>query len=79
VKLRWRNKVRHDLKKGGITEASWYVEAQDRIKWKTICHSGLSQHVMALPVEKPFICNTCHRSFRQTQDIARHRCITTCP
>ena len=57
AKLRWRDKVRQDLKKCGITESSWYTEAQDRAKWKSFCQSGLSQHVMAPPLHKPFICN----------------------
>jgi len=30
VKLRWRDKVRQDLKKFHIEEAGWYVLAQDR-------------------------------------------------
>ena len=79
AKLRWRDKVRQDLKKCGITESSWYVEAQDRAKWKSFCQSGLFQHVMAPPLHKQFICNTCHRSFRRRQDLSRHRCTTTRP
>ena len=79
AKLRWRDKVRQDLKKCGITESSWYVEAQDRAKWKSFCQSRLFQHVMAPPLHKQFICNTCHRSFRRRQDLSRHRCTTTRP
>ena len=79
AKLRWRDKVHQDLKKCGITESSWYAEAQDRAKWKSFCQSGLSQHVMAPPLHKQFICNTCHCSFRRRQDLSRHRCTTTHP
>ena len=32
VRLRWRDKVRQDLKKCGIRESSWYMEAQDRTR-----------------------------------------------
>ena len=28
---------------------------------------------------KPYQCNSCERSFQRPQDIARHRCVTTCP
>ena len=28
---------------------------------------------------KPYQCNSCERSFRLPQDIARHRCVTTRP
>ena len=55
VKLRWRDKVRQDLKKCGICESSWYMEAQDRTKWRTICCDGLNQHVMVPPPDKPFV------------------------
>ena len=79
AKLRWWDKVHQDLKKCGITESSWYAEAQDRAKWKSLCQSELSQHVMAPPLHKQFICNICHRSFRRHQDLSRHRCTTTCP
>ena len=48
--LRWRDKVHQDLKKCGITEPSWYVEAQDRAKWKSFCQGGLFQHVMVPPL-----------------------------
>ena len=63
VKLRWRDKVRQDLKKCRICESSWYMEAQDRTRWRTICCDGFNQHVMVPPPDKPFICTTCHRSF----------------
>ena len=53
-------------------EVSWYKEAQDCASWHSLCSYGLDKHVMAPPLSKPFICATCHRSFRRTQDIARH-------
>ena len=72
TKLRWRDKVRQDFKKCGIVEASWYKEAQDRASWHSLSTYGLNKHVMAPPLSKPFVCATCHCSFRRTQDIARH-------
>ena len=66
VKLRWWDKVRQEC---GICESSWYMEAQDHTRWRTICCDGLNQHVMAPPLDKPFVCTTCHRSFRRRQDI----------
>ena len=71
--------VSQDFKKCGIVEASWYKEAQDHASWYSLCTCGLDRHVMAPPLSKPFLCATCHRSFRRTQDIARHKCTTTRP
>jgi len=42
VKLRWRDRVRKDLKHFGIIESDWYVEAQDRYKWSQLCVSSPS-------------------------------------
>ena len=44
-----------------------------------MCTYGLDKHVMTSPLNKPFICATCHRSFRRTQDIASHEYTTTHP
>ena len=63
AKLRWWDKVCQDLKKYKISEPSWYMDAQDRTRWKAICSAGLNQHVMAPLSDKPFLCTTCHRSF----------------
>ena len=79
VKLRWRDKVRQDLKKCGIDETSWYAKAQDRAGWLSRCGVGLDKHLMAPPPDKPFQCTTCHRSFRRREDRTRHKCTTTCP
>ena len=79
TKLRWRDKVRSDFLKSGIVEASWYKEAQDCASWRSLCTYGLDKHVIAPLLSKPFICATCHRSFRRTQDIARHKCTTSRP
>ena len=42
TKLRWRDKVRKDLKHLGIEESSWYKEAQDRGHWRAMCKEGLA-------------------------------------
>ena len=62
AKLRWRDKVHWDLKQCKISESSWYMEAQDRTRWRAICSAGLDQHVMAPPSAKPFVCTICHCS-----------------
>ena len=60
AKLHWRGKVHQDLKKCGISESSWYMEAQNHTRWRIICIDGLNQHVMAPPPDKPFVCTICH-------------------
>ena len=101
TKMRWRDRVRKDLRKFGIDERTWYTEAQERVKWKK-WHSGLGESTTRRLQEdeqrnatrrttrsgeqpanvdtplRPFTCDTCKRSFRRHQDIARHKCITTC-
>ena len=42
VKLRWRDKVRRDLRTFHIDEAGWYVLAQDRQEWNRVCKGGSS-------------------------------------
>ena len=34
TKLRWKDKVRQDLKRFGIDEASWFRVAQERGHWR---------------------------------------------
>ena len=43
VKLRWRDKVRQDLKRFCIAEAGWYCLAQDRTIWRDLCQQGLKK------------------------------------
>ena len=62
ARLRWQDKIRQDLKKCGISESSWYLEAQDRTRWRTIYTEGLNLHVVVQLLYKPFVCTTCHRS-----------------
>ena len=42
TKLRWRDKVRKDLKHLGIEESSWFKKAQDRGHWRAMCKEGLA-------------------------------------
>ena len=94
TKMRWRDRVRKDLKKFGIEESGWFCLAQDRKDWRIGCKMGLEAatdarlekdevrrraHVDGSTGAKPYQCNSCERSFRQPQDIARHRCVTTRP
>ena len=104
TKMRWRDRVRKDLKKFDIEEGSWYRVAQERGSWRERCCAGLvdatekrvqedevrkrkkpaerSSEVSTQPGEAtglPFKCDTCQRTFRRRQDIARHRCVTTRP
>ena len=69
AKLRWQDKVRRDLKQCKISETSWYMEAQDHIRWRAACSAGLTQHIMVPLSAKLFVCTTCHCSFRRKQDI----------
>ena len=41
------------------------LHAQDCARWKAICSAGLSQLLVAPSSDKPFVCTTCHRSFRR--------------
>ena len=41
TKLRWKDKVRQDLKRFGIDEASWFRVAQERGLWRARCKEGL--------------------------------------
>ncbi len=39
--MRWRDRVRKDLKKFNIDERRWYQLAQDRSDWRRSCRTGL--------------------------------------
>ena len=41
TKMRWRDRVRKDLKKFRIEEGSWYKVAQERGSWRGKCRAGL--------------------------------------
>ena len=41
TKLRWKDKVRKDLKKFNIEEGSWFHTAQERGPWRARCKEGL--------------------------------------
>ncbi len=94
TKMRWRDRVRKDLKKFGVNERCWYCEAQERGSLRQQCREGLidvtdrrmreyddhrKMATMSVPTAQPFTCHTCGRSFRRAQDISRHRCVTTRP
>ena len=40
ARLRWRDKVRRDLRLCNISESSWYMEAQNRTRWRVMCRDG---------------------------------------
>ena len=98
--MRWRDRVRKDLKSFWNEESSWYRVAQERGSWRGKCRTGLEDERRleedqvrkkrkavvlrneVLPggaAALPFICDTCQRAFRRSQDIARHNCVTTRP
>ena len=64
AKLRWRDKVRQDLKRFCIAEAGWYCLAQDRTIWRDLCQQGLKNVQNAVP-STMFACYICHRQFRR--------------
>ena len=70
VKLRWRDKVRQDLKFFGIPETSWYVWAQECSVWRDLCHKGPFQMLVAStePRVLLFECTVCHHQFQRSQD-----------
>ena len=86
VRMRWRDRVRKDLKNFYIKEKNWFEIAQDRGEWKAMCKKGLHQSMKkgfekgrnrgcgSVAAVQPFICEVCHRTFRRRQDIARHKC-----
>ena len=91
TKMRWRDRVRKDLKRfgrGGIqqhrtrgqcrigledaTERRLEEDEQRRAR-KAAAHAGVGATAM------PFKCDTCQQTFRRSQDISRHRYVTTRP
>jgi len=98
TKIRWRDRVRKDLRKFDI-ERTWYTEMQERAELRQKWHRGLERSTKIRVQEdeqrsatmraarfgehspdgntswQPFICDTCKRSFRRSQDIAQHKCI----
>ena len=104
TKMRWRDRVRRDLRKFCIDENTWFKESQERAVWRRKCRDGLRETTKERLAEdevrrsvrrnaaaaatgqqsaadtiRPLTCDTCQRSFRRRQDIARHRCVTTRP
>ena len=96
TKMRWRDRVRKDLKKFSIEESTWFKECQERAVWQQKCRDRLKEATKKRLAEdekrrdaavrgyaadntRPLTCGTCQRSFRRSQDIARHRCVTTRP
>ena len=69
----WRGKCR-----AGLEEATRKRVEEDDLKCtaNAMRNAGGSGSVATT---KPFHCDTCLRSFRRPQDIARHRCVTTRP
>ena len=63
VKLRWRDKVRRDLKKFSIDENTWYALVHDRQSWLLQYTSGAST-VPLQPQGDLLVCSVCTRSFR---------------
>ena len=43
TKMRWRDKVRKDMKKFNIKDDEWCLTAQDRRVWRTKCKECLKQ------------------------------------
>ena len=72
VKLRWRDKVRHNSRTFHIDEAGWYVLAQDRQEWHRVCKGGSS--VNSTAQDGRFYCDSCQCSFSRSQDKIRHSC-----
>ena len=52
VKLRWRDKVKQDLRNFSINDCLWYQQAQDRDLWKQLSNGGV-ENLLAVPHSKP--------------------------
>ena len=67
-RLRWKDRVHADLRQ--LEVQTWYQAAQDRQEWRVICHT--------LPPDDPQqpgkVCNECHRSFKSSAGLKRHKC-----
>ena len=79
AKLRWRDKVRQDLKRFTILERDWYRLCEDTIVWRGVCQDGLQKVQHAGTHTAQFVCETYHQRFQRSQDIARHKRQTTRP
>ena len=72
----WRGRCRV-----GLEDATEKRIQEDELK-KRRKPAELSSEVSSQTGEAtalPFKCDTCQRTFRRRQDIARHKCVTTCP
>ena len=81
AKLRWWDKVRQGLKTFSVPETSWYIKAQEHSIWRYLCFEGSLQLLVVstgLSVLS-FECSVCHHQFRRSQDIVRHKYVTTRP
>ncbi len=80
--MRWRDKIRSDLKSFNIREDNWFQLAQGRGEWRAACKEGLCRCAEErLEKDKqrrcgkvvtdaaPFVCDVCHRAFRRRQDM----------
>ena len=61
AKLRWRDKVRQDLKRFTIPENYWYRLCEDRIALRGVCHTEGTE------CGSHFVCETCHQESRRSQ------------
>ena len=53
VKLRWKGKVKQDLKEVGVEESEWFELAQDRKGWEELCQKrGSEQQAAASRCER---------------------------
>ena len=79
AKLRWWDKVRQDLKTFNVPETSWYIKTQEHSVWRNLCSEGSLQLLVASigPSVLSFECIVCRCQFRRSQDIVRHKCVTT--
>ena len=88
--LRWRDKVRQDLRNCQITEGAWYQLAQERDHWRTQSQGGIQvfitkqekrhqeRHALRhhlLTTTNSHLCQTCGRSFLSSAGYKNHRCV----
>ena len=69
-RLRWKDRVSADLRK--VNVSSWYDAAQDRMDWRTICHSLVEPSMTSTLV----VGHRCNRTFKSRAGLARHKCIS---
>ena len=86
VKLRWKDRVKKDRTSLSM-HGHWYQLAQDRKKWHDRYHERMEQQIVRrLEQERAkrqvsrrtrnFMCVHCHRCFRRSGDLKRHKCTT---